>query len=119
MAKITLIDDSQATIDMLAGILKGANHNVNSYTDATAVEDKVAADKPDLIMLDIVMPARNGYEVLRGLRRNAATKDIPVILVSSKSEDTDIRWGKRQGAADYVTKPFTPDSILSAVQNHV
>ena len=119
MAKITLIDDSQATIDMLAGILKGANHSVSSYTDATAVEDKVAADKPDLIMLDIVMPARNGYEVLRGLRRNAVTKDIPVILVSSKSEDTDIRWGKRQGAADYVTKPFTPESILSAVSSHV
>ena len=54
-------------------------------------------------------------EVLRGLKRQAATKNIPVIMVSSKGEDTDVRWGLRQGAADYVTKPFTPESVLAAV----
>ena len=58
---------------------------------------------------------RNGYEVLRGLKRQPSTKNIPVIMVSSKGEDTDVRWGMRQGAADYVTKPFTPESVLAAV----
>ena len=117
MAKITLVDDSTAILDMLASILEGANHSVNKYNNPNSVEDKIAADPPNLIMLDIVMPERNGYEVLRALKRNTATKDIPVMLVSTKGEETDIRWGKRQGAVDYIVKPFTQADILAKIGN--
>lgn len=119
MATITVIDDSSATISMLSSILQQGNHDVVAYTDPTDVETRIAASPPDLVLLDIVMPERNGYEVLRALRRNPATESVPVILVSSKSEETDIRWGKRQGAVDYITKPFTPEAVLDAVRQHV
>jgi twitching motility two-component system response regulator PilH len=119
MAKVVIIDDSKAAIDMLAAILTGGHHSVASFTSSVGVEEKVAAHKPDIILLDIVMPERNGYEVLRGLKRDSILRDIPVILVSSKSEDTDIRWGKRQGAHDYIVKPFTADTVLSTIQSHL
>lgn len=115
MAKITVIDDSKATIDMLAAILRSGNHEVTAYLESNNVEINIASEQPDLILLDIVMPERNGFEVLRALRRDSSTRNIPVILVSSKNQPTDILWGKRQGANDYITKPFTPESILSAI----
>ena len=115
MAKIMVIDDSQATVDMLASILQGASYSVSGHTNPQGVEEKVAADVPNLVLLDIVMPERNGYEVMRALKRNSATRNIPVLLVSSKGEETDVKWGMRQGAADYVVKPFSPDDILSKV----
>lgn len=119
MAKIALIDDSSATLDMLAAILQRAGHSVQTLSSGVGAEAALASDSPNLVMLDVVMPERNGYEVLRGLKRQAATKDIPVIMVSSKGEDTDVRWGLRQGAADYVTKPFTPEAVLAAVSKQL
>lgn len=115
MANIAVVDDSQASIDMIVNILQGANHTVTAYTKSPDVEKSIAANKPDLILLDVVMPERNGYEVLRALRKDSTIKDIPVVLVSSKSETTDVRWGLRQGASAYITKPFTPEAILSTV----
>lgn len=119
MADIAIIDDSQATLDMLATILRRDNHQVRTYQSSLAVEKSLAVTRPNLILLDVVMPERNGYEVLRSLQRNEATKDIPVILVSSKAEETDIRWGKRQGAAAYVTKPFTSEHLLETVNSYL
>jgi twitching motility two-component system response regulator PilH len=119
MANIIHIDDSSADTHMMKSILTGAGHNVTSYNDPTAVEEKVALSQPSLILLDIVMPQRNGYEVLRAIKRNVATKDIPVVLVSSKSEETDVRWGLRQGAADYITKPYNAQTVLSKIQPHL
>lgn len=115
MAKISVIDDSKATLDMISDILQKGGHGVTSFSDPNAVEEKLAENKPDLVLLDVVMPERNGYEILRALKRNPETKSIPVILVSSKAEETDIRWGLRQGAVDYVTKPFTPQQLMQAV----
>lgn len=115
MAHIAVIDDSQASIDMLVSILQSANHSVTPYSSSVGVENALVQNRPDLILLDVVMPERNGYEVLRALRKSGEVKDVPVVLVSSKSETTDVRWGLRQGAAAYVTKPFTPESILEAV----
>ena len=111
VAKITLIDDSSATLDLLAAILRGEGHSVQTLSSGAGAEAKLLEDTPDLVLLDVVMPERNGYEVLRALKRQSATKTVPVIMVSSKGEDTDIRWGLRQGAADYVTKPFTPETV--------
>ncbi len=119
MASIIHIDDSSADTSMMKSILSGAGHHVTSYNDPTSVEDKVAAAKPALVLLDIVMPQRNGYEVLRAMKRNVDIKDIPVVLVSSKSEETDVRWGLRQGAADYITKPYNAQIVLSKLKPFV
>ena len=72
-----------------------------------------------MLLLDIVMPKRNGYELLRSLKRNAHTRTTPVVLVSSKNQESDRAWGKRQGADEYLAKPFTSDQLLSMVGRFV
>ncbi|WP_027480718.1 response regulator [Deinococcus pimensis] len=119
MARILIVDDSPADLKMMESILVRDQHTVAALSDPTAVEATVETERPDVVMLDVVMPERNGYEVLRGLKRNPATKDLPVVLVSSKSAETDVRWGLRQGATDYVTKPYTPEQVLAAVRKAV
>jgi twitching motility two-component system response regulator PilH len=115
MTKIMIIDDSPAELKMMETILKSKFYTVIPVLNGEGAEDQIAADKPDLILLDVVMPKRNGYEILRSLKRGVISKTIPVVMVSSKSEDTDIAWGKRQGAVDYVVKPYTAESVLATV----
>lgn len=119
MAKIAVVDDSPAAVELLSKMLKEQGHAVVNYLDPIGVEDKIAREAPDLIFMDIVMPQRNGYEVIRALRRNAATQHIPIVIVSSKGEETDVQWGKRQGAVGYITKPFGPQDIADALKSHL
>ena len=115
MAKITVIDDSQASIAMLVPVLEKAGHTVASYNESADIESKLESDLPNLVISDIVMPNRNGYDVLRSLKRHEKLKNIPVILMSTKDQETDVRWGLRLGAVDYVTKPFEEQDMLKAV----
>ena len=117
MSKIMLIDDAPADLKMMESILKGASHDIVTCINGEGAEEMIDSEKPDLLMLDIVMPQRNGYEILRKIRRNPSQKDLPVIVVSSKGEESDILWGKRQGASDYIVKPYTPERVLEAVGN--
>lgn len=119
MARIVIIDDSSADLKFMETALKGGQHSVSSVQDPNLAEDRVASERPDLVMLDVVMPEKNGYEVLRALKRNDATKDIPVVMVSSKGAETDVRWGMRQGASEYVVKPYTAEQVLAAVRKVV
>ena len=118
MAKIAVIDDSVIILDLLTEILEDQNHSVWPCAKADNVEEKLVDFSPDVILLDVLMP-RNGYEVLRSLKRTKTIKDVPVILMSSKDGAADIRWGLKQGAAAYVTKPFTPKTIFSAIQPYL
>ncbi len=115
MGKIAVIDDARADIQMITSILEEADHDVVAYREVNDLEARLQVESPDLILLDIVMPRRNGFEILRSLKKNAGTTMIPVVLVSSKREPTDLAWGKRQGADGYVTKPFTAEELLSEV----
>jgi twitching motility two-component system response regulator PilH len=116
MSKVMVVDDAYSEVQMMEAILKSAGHQVVSYLDGEALEDKVAAEQPDVVVLDIVMPKRNGYDILRGLRRDARTKQTRVVVVSSKNQESDRMWGLRQGADEYLPKPFTPEQLLSAVR---
>jgi twitching motility two-component system response regulator PilH len=116
MARVMIVDDSAADLRLMQSILEAGGHQVTSYQDATKVEEKVLTEQPSVVLLDIVMPARNGYEVLRGLRKDVRTKATRVIVVSSKSTETDVAWGKRQGADEYLVKPFTPEQLLATVR---
>jgi CheY-like chemotaxis protein len=92
---------------------------VVSYGDGIQLEDRLAAERPDVLLLDIVMPVRNGYEILRALKKDERTRATPVVVVSSKNQESDRLWGKRQGADEYVAKPFTAEQLLSAVRRFV
>lgn len=119
MAKIAVVDDSEATVNMLNTILKAAGHEVIGVVNSSDAEARLKEELPDLILMDIVMPEKNGYELIRAFRRDASTKDIPIIIMSTKGETTDIAWGKRQGAVDYIVKPFSPEKIMEAVNQQL
>jgi twitching motility two-component system response regulator PilH len=119
MAKVMVVDDAVSDAKLMEGILRAAGHQVICYANGEGLEEKVVAERPDVLLLDIVMPKRNGYEVLRSLKRNAATKSMPVVLVTSKNQSSDEVWGRRQGADDYLGKPFTPEQLVGAVRRLV
>ena len=116
MSKIVVVDDSYAELQMIEGCLKGANHTVVSYPSSDKLEDKVAIEKPDLIVLDVVMPGRNGFQACRDLKNDDRTKNIPIILCTSKGNESDKFWGQQQGANGYIVKPFKAEDLLSAVK---
>jgi len=116
MAKVMVVDDAQSDLRLMESILQSAGHQVVSYADGAQLEERLAAERPDVLLLDIVMPNRSGYEALRAIRRDDRTKHTPVVLVSSKTQESDRVWGKRQGADEYVTKPFTAEQLLTAVR---
>lgn len=116
MSKIVVVDDSQAELHIIEGHLKAANHTVVTYTGTEQLEDKLAGDLPDLIVLDVVMPGRNGFQACRDLKNDERFKKIPVVLCTSKGQESDKFWGKQQGADGYVVKPFKPEELLGAIK---
>lgn len=119
MAKILIIDDSPADIRFMTEALKPTGHTVVSISDPLEAEAVVERERPDLALLDVVMPQRNGYETLRALKKLPAAAGLKVVIVSSKSAETDVKWGMRQGAADYLTKPYTPEQVTALLSRHV
>jgi twitching motility two-component system response regulator PilH len=118
MAKVLVVDDAKEVIDFIEGVLRTAGHEVVGFQDARDLEARIETRRPDLVLLDVVLPDRNGYQVLRALRRAEGTRRLPVVLVSSKREPTDVEWGMLQGATDYLTKPFTAEGLLTLVARH-
>ena len=116
MAKVMVVDDAKSELKLIEGILKMAGHEVVCFPDGEELEERVVLERPDLLLLDIVMPHRNGYEILRSLKRDERTRAMPVVLVSSKNQESDRVWGKRQGADEYLGKPFTAEQLLEAVR---
>jgi twitching motility two-component system response regulator PilH len=116
MAKVMVVDDAYSELKLMESILKSAGHEVISLVDGEALEDKMSTERPDVLLLDIVMPVRNGYDILRAIKKDERTRATPVVVVSSKNQESDRLWGKRQGADEYVTKPFTAEQLLSAVR---
>ncbi|BCL77135.1 protein PilH [Jeongeupia sp. HS-3] len=113
--KILIVDDSPTERHFLGELL-----TKNGFTIVTAEsgEDAVARVKelmPDLILMDVVMPGMNGFQATRTITRDAETGHIPVIMCTSKNQETDKVWGKRQGAAEYVVKPVDPQELLSKI----
>lgn len=116
MSKIVVVDDSYAELQLIEGFLRSANHSVVSYPTADKLEERLVIDRPDLIILDVIMPGRNGYQACRDLKNDDRFKDIPVVLCTSKGQASDKFWGEQQGASGYVVKPFRAAELLSTVQ---
>jgi twitching motility two-component system response regulator PilH len=116
MPKVMVVDDAYSELQVMETILRSAGYDVLTYLDGEQLEEKIVKDQPDVVLLDIVMPKRNGFDVLRGVRRDERTKQARVIVVSSKNQDSDRVWGMRQGADEYLAKPFTPDQLLALVR---
>lgn len=119
MKKILIVDDSLAEVKLMQAVLQQAGYWSVAIQDPRQIEATIAVERPNLILLDVVMPDRNGFQACRELKGNAEFSKIPVVMVSSKNTDSDKFWAKQQGADGYVMKPFTPAELLGAVQRFV
>jgi twitching motility two-component system response regulator PilH len=114
--KVLIVDDSPAEIRLMQSLLEKEGYWPVGLNDPKRVEEFIANERPSVILLDIVMPDRNGFQVCRDLKGNAEFNSIPVIMVTSKDSASDRFWGQQQGADGYVTKPFTREELLRAVR---
>ncbi|MDC0835462.1 MULTISPECIES: response regulator transcription factor [Baaleninema] len=116
MSRVLVIEDSVTQREMIANLLRGSGLTVIEATDGVEALDKIQGNPPDLVVLDIVMPRMNGYEVCRRLKADPKTQNVPVVMCSSKGEEFDRYWGMKQGADAYVAKPFQPTELIGTVK---
>jgi len=116
MARILIVDDSPSQLLGIQRIVEKLGHEILTATDGAAGVEAAKAELPDLVLMDVVMPNLNGFQATRTLAREASTKHIPVILVTTKDQDTDRMWGMRQGAKAYITKPFSEDELSEVLE---
>ena len=119
MGKILIIDDSVVEIKILESILSKTDHQIMVARNGEEGEEIARSFLPDLIFLDVVMPKKNGFQVCRDLRHDPQFTQTPIILLTSKSQDTDKFWGKQQGATEYITKPYEETQILNALKTYL
>lgn len=115
MARILVVDDSPTETEAFRAVLEKNGHevlNAENGADGVAVARQ---EQPDLVLMDIVMPGLNGFQATRQLTRSPETKHIPVIIVTTKDQETDRVWGKRQGASGYLVKPVSETRLLSEI----
>ena len=119
MARILLIEDSPTDRAVFTQWLQRGGHQVILATNAEDGLDIARKQLPDLVLMDVVLPGMSGFQATRALNRDAATSKIPVLIVSTKSMETDRAWGMRQGAVDYVVKPPREDDLLERINKLV
>jgi len=116
MARILIVDDSPSQLLGIQRIVEKLGHQILTATDGAAGVETAKAELPDLVLMDVVMPNLNGFQATRTPARDEATRHIPVILVTTKDQDTDRMWGMRQGAKAYITKPFSEDELSEVLE---
>ncbi len=115
VTEILLIEDSPTDTHAYSAVLRDNGYAVQTAATGEEGIELAAKLKPDLILMDIVMPGVNGFQATRELRKNVDTASIPVIMLSTKDQDTDRIWGMRQGAADYLIKPVASDALVESI----
>ncbi len=113
--KVLIVDDSPTERYFLTDILIKNGFSVSTAENGEEAIQKIKADKPQLILMDIVMPGQNGFQVTRAISRDPETQDVPIIICTSKGQETDRIWGLRQGARDYIVKPVDPQELLAKI----
>jgi twitching motility two-component system response regulator PilH len=116
MARILIVDDSPSQLLGIQRIVEKLGHESLTAEDGAAGVEVAKRELPDMVLMDVVMPNLNGFQATRTLSREASTKHIPVILVTTKDQDTDRMWGLRQGAKAYLTKPFSEDELAEIIE---
>jgi len=115
MARVLIVDDSPTDVLNLKTILQKAGHTVIEASSGHDVLDRVKLEKPDIVIMDVVMPGVNGFQATRTLSKDPTTGHIPVIVVSSKNQETDRVWALRQGAREYLVKPVKETDLLGKI----
>jgi len=113
--KIMVVDDSATERFFLSGLLTKQGYQVIAAESGEEAVTKAKQEKPDLILMDVVMPGLNGFQATRAITKDEETKNIPFIMCTTKGQETDKVWGMRQGAKDYIVKPVNQDDLLKKI----
>ena len=117
--RILVVDDSPTDLSLISAPLLATGWEVITARDGEEAIAKAASERPDVILLDVVLPRQNGFQVCRTLKRSVESGHIPVIMLTGKSQPSDRFWGLKQGADEYVTKPFLAETLVSSIQRFI
>lgn len=117
MARILIVDDSPTEVKKISTILEKHQHKVMTADNGADGVAKARAETPDLVLMDVVMPGLNGFQATRQLTRAPETASIPVVIVTTKDQETDRVWGTRQGAKGYLVKPVNEDDLITTINS--
>lgn len=117
--KILVVDDSWTELTMIAAPLRNSGYEVVTAVDGDEAVEKVFKERPQCIVLDVVLPKQNGFQLCRKFKNSDVSRHIPIILLTSKNTPLDKAWGLRQGADMYITKPFNDDELIAGVRRLV
>jgi twitching motility two-component system response regulator PilH len=115
--KILVVDDSKTELFALSDLLGKRGYAVRTAENGDDAMRKLSEDKPDLILMDVVMPGLNGFQLTRSITRDPRFSGVPVIMCTSKNQETDKVWGMRQGASDYIVKPVNADELIGKIKS--
>ncbi|MFN8094164.1 MAG: response regulator [Vicinamibacteria bacterium] len=116
MRTVLIVDDLKTDRELIGKVVTSAGHHPEYAEDGDSALDRAKTLKPALVLLDVVMPKQDGFATCRKLKKDPDTAAIPVVMVTSKSTDTDRFWAEKQGAADLIAKPFTPDALTAVLK---
>ena len=114
--KVLVVDDSKTELMFMTDLLQKNGFSVKTAESAEDALRRLGEEKPDLILMDVVMPGQNGFQLTRAITRDPQFADVPVIMCTSKNQETDRVWGMRQGARDYVVKPVVADELIAKIK---
>jgi len=115
--KIMVVEDSPTYLRKIANFLENLGYEIITAVDGEEALGKAVQENPGLIVLDVILPKKNGFQVCRQLKTSPATQDIKILMITSKSQDSDRFWGLKQGADEYMTKPFDDNELETTVTN--
>ena len=119
MARILIVDDSPSQLMSIRRVVEKLGHDALTAEDGASGVEAAKREIPDLVLMDVVMPNLNGFQATRSITREPTTRHIPVILVTTKDQDTDRVWGMRQGAKAYITKPFSEAELSALIAQYL
>jgi len=114
--KILVVDDSKTELHHLSDLLGKRGYSVRTAENGDEAMRRLGEEKPDLILMDVVMPGQNGFQLTRTITRDPRFAGVPVIMCTSKNQETDKVWGMRQGASDYIVKPVAADELFAKIK---
>ena len=113
--RILVVDDSKTELHHLSDVLSKHGYQVRTAENGDEAMRRLAEEKPDLILMDVVMPGQNGFQLTRNITRDPRFAGVPVIMCTSKNQETDKVWGMRQGARDYIVKPIDVNELAAKI----
>ena len=116
MKKILVVDDKPEVVELVTATLEGEGYQIICAFDGREALEKIGKEKPDLVLLDVIMPKMTGLEVLSKVKKDPQSKDIPIIMLTARGQEIDKDKGRRLGAQDYIVKPFSPSHLLRKIE---